>query len=120
MENKQHDPGTLAKRYAPAVYRLAYLSIAIQSGKITQLSEERAGAVAPAFMGGWQMPASKCWIYTSTLLAAAVIQRMGYFIAFRYRKVTAWARLQTASGEKLFPPVPLVIPFCTAQLMAFA
>lgn len=24
MENKQHDPGTLAKRYAPAVYRLAY------------------------------------------------------------------------------------------------
>ena len=30
---------------------MIYLSIAIQSGKITQLSEERAGAVAPAFMG---------------------------------------------------------------------
>ncbi len=36
----------------------------------------------------------------------------------RQRNVTIWARVQTFSGEKFVPPVPLVMPFSTAQRTA--
>ena len=38
----------------------------------------------------------------------------------RYKKVTIWARVQGASGLKLLPPVPEVMPSSTAQATASA
>jgi len=42
---------------------------------------------------------------------------MGNYAMVRYRKVTTWARLQTAPGPKVVAVRPLVMPFSTAHSM---
>ena len=39
--------------------------------------------------------------------------------ALRQRKVTIWPRVQVLPGEKVLSVVPVVMPSCAAQRMAF-
>ena len=62
-----------------------------------------------------RMPEGLGWFMGLLLHYAFCI--LHYLARARYRKVTAWARLQLPLMPKVPSPMPLVTPFSTAQLM---